>query len=661
MRYRPDIDGLRAVAVTAVVAYHAGVPHSGGGFAGVDVFFVISGFLIGTLVYAEVRDRRFSITTFYARRARRILPALFGILLFCYAAAYALLAPAALQRLAWGALAAITSSSNLYFWRTSNYFASESAVNPLVMTWSLGVEEQFYIVFPWLMLLLRGVRWRMQFSILGGLSALSLAASIWTSLHHPDAGFFSLPTRAWELGAGVLLALLEANGSLLILTRRPQVRGVLGVIGFGMIAWAVVALDKDVPFPGYAALWPVLGATLIILARGGLANRLLSLKPVVFVGRISYSWYLWHWPLLSFARICAATKLSTAAGVSLALVSFGCAVLSYRFVERPFRKSPPADAKQLGGYAAFAVVLMAPPAIAIATGGFPWRSAQVQEVERTPSDLDSSGCLVTEPYAAIPLTPPCVPVGQSRAVALIGDSHAIQLTGALRTLGQSAGYRLLIFTKGWCPPLEGVSRGIEGTPDFALHCATFNRERLNYIVNDPNIQAVVAAGYWSYALQPETKAARYVAGNRDPRTVSETESGELLERGLDAMAGELEGAGKTLYLVQDNPDFSFDPPDLFETNLLASRLAVARLVHSSALPYREGLGPFPSSPAFKEARRRIARVASRHKGTHVIDLQEALCSETGCKYALGKDLLYVSPMHLSRLGAQMAMSKAQLP
>ena len=336
LHYRRDIDGLRAVAVLPVVFFHAGVPGFSGGFIGVDVFFVISGYLITYLIAEEIRQERFSIVAFYERRIRRIFPALIAVLLVSSVLATWLLMPGQYDNFSKSLFATGIFASNVLFWSEAGYFAATASDMPLLHTWSLAVEEQFYVIFPLLLFVvhrwLKG-RW---IAWLAPIAVVSFALSVWGVAHKPSATFYLAPARAWELLLGSLLALN-------VVPRLPSrtVMEVLSVLGLGSIAWGVVALSAESPFPGANALLPCLGAALVIYTGQDTpttARRLLGSAPLVAVGLISYSLYLWHWPLLVFAQlwnIYDLTWLGTALVVGL---SFVAAVLSWKFVELPFRK-----------------------------------------------------------------------------------------------------------------------------------------------------------------------------------------------------------------------------------------------------------------------------------------------------------------------------------
>jgi len=340
--YRPDIDGLRAVAVLPVVLFHLHISLVSGGFVGVDVFFVISGYLITSLISAEMSDGTYSIMNFYVRRARRIFPALF---VMCAATAlfvFLFCLPSDLRRFGGSLAAATLFSSNFYFNVSADYFAADADTQPLLHTWSLAVEEQFYILFPLLLLLLRRrfARWEKQIVIV--LLLLSLVFSAWLVQIDRTGAFYLPHARAWELLMGALLALGAVPA-----IRSRTLAAVLGILGLALIAGSVLFYKESMLFPGLAALAPCVGAALIIHAGSDPSlpvSRLLSMAPVRFIGLISYSLYLWHWPIDVISRYVAFwygwdPDVKPHKLVVLAL-SFACAILSWRFVEKPFRRRP---------------------------------------------------------------------------------------------------------------------------------------------------------------------------------------------------------------------------------------------------------------------------------------------------------------------------------
>lgn len=355
MNYRSEIDGLRAVAVMPVIFYHADLRLFSGGFVGVDVFFVISGFLITTIILAEIEQGRFSLVTFYERRARRILPALFLVMVVSLPFAWMLLFPQDFKDFSQSLISTSLFSSNIQFWRESDYFNPDAGLKPLLHTWSLGVEEQYYLLFPlFLMLMWRlGKRW-----VAGSFLVLvctSLALAQWGVYNKPDATFYLLPTRIWELGIGAIIAFyfLHRKAEALTITPFRVVDEGLAIMGLAMIVFSVLAFDKYTPFPGAYALLPTIGAGLVIVFSSPqtIAGRLLSTKLFVGVGLISYSAYLWHLPLIVFARH-AMVDPATLISVILPLASLLFAYLSWRFVEKPFRQRGRISRKTIFSFAA---------------------------------------------------------------------------------------------------------------------------------------------------------------------------------------------------------------------------------------------------------------------------------------------------------------------
>lgn len=331
MKYRPEIDGLRAIAVIPVILFHAGFETFSGGFVGVDVFFVISGYLITTILVNDIENERFSITHFYERRARRILPALFFIMLCCLPFAWAWMLPSQLKDFSESLFTVSLFISNLLFWLESGYFEAEAELKPLLHTWSLAVEEQYYLFFPIILYALWRFGKTRVFWIIAGLAALSLAYSEWSWRHTPSANFFLIPTRAWELFAGSITAFIVNKYGV----RRQDS---LAFIGLAAIFIAIFIFDANTPFPSLYALVPVVGVALIILFANQetYTAKLLGLKPFVGLGLISYSAYLWHQPIFAFARI-RLEETSQVLMLSLCAISLLLALFSWKFIEQPFR------------------------------------------------------------------------------------------------------------------------------------------------------------------------------------------------------------------------------------------------------------------------------------------------------------------------------------
>lgn len=341
MIYRPEIDGLRAIAVAAVILFHAGFTLFGGGFVGVDVFFVISGFLITSIIVEDLKAGRFSLLRFYERRARRILPALFLVMAVSVPFAYRLLSPDDLKDFAQSLAAISLFSSNILFWGESGYFDTQAELKPLLHTWSLAVEEQFYVVFPLLLI----AAWRLGrtvlVSVLGVLALVSLAISIGEVRDYPSAAFYLLPSRAWQLLVGGLTSFLVDRWQTAA-GRQPFVRHAseaAGWLGMAMILFALFRFSDQTPFPGLNASLPTLGTALVLLAASQhtRVGRLLAWKPLVGLGLISYSAYLWHQPLFAFTKHALLADLPANLAVVLCAATLALACLSWRYVEQPFR------------------------------------------------------------------------------------------------------------------------------------------------------------------------------------------------------------------------------------------------------------------------------------------------------------------------------------
>lgn len=459
MKYRREIDGLRAVAILPVILFHAGFSAFQGGFIGVDVFFVISGYLINTILIDENRSASFSILRFYERRARRILPALFVMLAFCFVMGFAVMLPSELKELS-AAMGSVTLFlSNFYFMSQVGYFATDAEVQPLLHTWSLAVEEQFYLLLPLLLWFCRKLPERRVVGILWVLAVLSLILAEFGWRMDADRNFFFSGTRFWELLAGSLLAYHLSNRPV-----RPSQIG--AALGLGLILFGVVWLSPAQHFPGLLTLIPVLGTVLVILYAdlSTWTGRLLGLRPLVATGLISYSAYLWHQPIFAFARLSSLSDPSPLLMSGLAVLTLGAAVLSWRFVEQPFQRG---QGRLLPGRAALfwasgivSAVFFAFGFAGYKTGGYDaiWRALYPAKVEmldlvvaaRAPEAVPERDCVFATRVFDAELSDKlraCVALHGPGAL-VIGDSHAIDLFATLART--SAAPFVLGVTSGGC-------------------------------------------------------------------------------------------------------------------------------------------------------------------------------------------------------------------
>ncbi len=500
LAYRADIDGLRAIAVLLVLAYHLGIRRLSGGFVGVDVFFVISGFLISSVILGEIAASKFSLFSFYERRIRRIFPALFVMMFVTSLLAYKYFLPTELIDYAKSLITATFSVSNIYFWRQSGYFDAPAAMKPLLHTWSLAVEEQFYIFFPLFLVLVRRIFPNKLRQAVVVIALLSFAVSAWGAFKDPVSTFYLAHTRAWELLLGTILSLKllpEISGALR--------RNVAAASGLVLIFGAGYFFTTATPFPGVAALAPCLGAALIIAAgQSGqcFVGRALSLKPLVFIGLISYSLYLWHWPIIVFQGV--GTLLVSGASakvvrIAILAASFAAATLSWKFVELPFRSGR----LKLTGAAVFkagfasAAVVGAMGAAILAFHGAPSRFPA--DAVRVASYLDYSStdefrtgtCFIALGYSFENFSDAkCLHQDSSKKnYLLLGDSHAAHLWYGLSTT--LSGTNVMQATASGCVPT------IEQTRTSQERC----RRLMNYVYSDylptHHVDALLISGRWS--------------------------------------------------------------------------------------------------------------------------------------------------------------------
>ena len=489
--YRADIDGLRAVAVLAVVLNHLSSSLVSGGFVGVDVFFVISGYLITRIIGREIDQGRFSFARFYERRARRIFPALFVVLAATLAAGYWLLLPSDYLHALRAALATMGFASNMLLWyQQSSYFeATEIKLDPFLHTWSLSVEEQFYLLFPIFLLICHRYWHKRMVWILLFCAAVSLAGAAMVVEGNRTAVYFLSPFRAWELLAGSLLA----YGALPVIRSR-LLREALSAGGLTAILLACWLYRDATVFPGLAALAPVLGAAAVIHAGSSgptIAGQLLQLRPVVYVGLISYSLYLWHWPLIVLAQY--ATGMEQPEPLQLVLVMVASLLLasaSYHFIEQPMRRGVgwlPRRALPSGTVLALILGLFC--GIGAAMGGFPERFAPaVVALDKARSPvIPYAECGDLAPQAAC-----LVGAGAGEPQMLLwGDSHLVSYAPVLHEVLRRRGARAVFVPYPGCAPVFGAASSIGAA------CLDRQAEVKAYLLVHPEIKTVVMAAFWS--------------------------------------------------------------------------------------------------------------------------------------------------------------------
>jgi peptidoglycan/LPS O-acetylase OafA/YrhL len=649
MKFRPDIEGLRAIAVLLVVLYHCGVDVFGGGYLGVDVFFVLSGFLITSLMLAEIEStQRLSFGAFYGRRARRLLPAATMVIAATVVAGWFVLNPLSRRDLIGDAVSATTYTVNWRFaTQSTDYFQAELAPSALQHYWSLAVEEQFYVIWPAIVWLLAGRRLRRARLVagLGLLIAASFVVCVVVTGRSQPWAFFGLHTRLWQLGAGALGAVLWPH----IDRVSPRVRRVAPYAGLAGVIGAAVVFDHTTEWPGTAALVPTIGALAVLVGMpDGAIARVLGTPPMVWIGARSYSWYLWHWPSLILVTAWRDRPLSTGASLLVAGASLLIGHVGYVIVEQPIRhrrslvRSAPrsvAVGLSLSAACLAGLLVLRPAAQHVdAEGaeagsvGVPIDSAELSavlersaETETVPANLTPSlsdargdlpavyelGC-----HADIPVTEPKVcelgdPSGGVTAV-LIGDSHAAQWTPALDALAAGAGIRFLPITKSGCAAF-----------DVPVFNSMLNREYTECDDWRANVLDLVAS------IRPDivitTQSSLFTPAETDPAEAD----GVILDGYIATLEG-LAGSADSLVVLSDTPYPAGDVPDCLSGHLDDASACTAS--RQSALSHR---------------RTAVEIDAASRSGAQYVAVEDLVCGPTRCPVIVGDLLVYRDNSHLS--------------
>jgi peptidoglycan/LPS O-acetylase OafA/YrhL len=628
--YRPDIDGLRALAVLPVLFFHAGFAFAPGGFVGVDVFFVISGYLITLLIHGEMTSGRFSLLHFYERRVRRLFPALCAVLAVCAAVSAWLLLPQDLRYFG-GSLTATTAFlSNVFFWLEAGYFDVAAERKPLLHTWSLAVEEQFYLLFPLFLLLVLRYLPRRVVTVTAAVTLLSLLGSEWALRNTDSAAFYLAPFRAWELGLGALLALGAVPAA-----RSRKVATAAAWLGLAAIGTAVVAFSWQTPFPGLSALLPCLGTALVIWAGSGppvVASRLLGGRPLVFIGLISYSLYLWHWPLLVFARHYAVRDLTVGESSMVLAAATVLAAASWRYIERPFRGSHALlTRRQLFAAAGSLLALLGLAGLAlVASSGWPQRldATTLQLLagadDRNPS-LDSDDLRAGK---ACRLGAPGDPT-----IIVWGDSHADTLLEAFDGLGTASGQAVLFLGKIGCAPLLDVDR-----IDLPFDCRAYN-DAARALIEASGAEQVVLMARWTHYTRTPTygreERTRVVIADDQSTRASVRGNDAVLARGLERTLEFL--AARRVFVVATVPEVGRPVPQALAQ---AHRLGRDLDIRPTLVEYRERQ---------RTVAELLADAARRHEFV-LLEPASLLCRSGHCQVEQDGRPLYFDDNHLSNRG-----------
>lgn len=641
MKYRSDIDGLRTIAVMPVIFYHAGMRFFSGGYVGVDIFFVISGFLITSLIVNDLEKDRFTIASFYVRRIKRIFPALYFLLFCVFCLSFFSLMPSHFEGFGKSVVSTVLFGSNILFWRESGYFDAQAETKPLLHTWSLGVEEQFYIFFPVILMLIfkygnkKFIRWAL------GIFIVSLALSIYGTQTRPEAAFYLIPFRAWELMVGALLAL-----GFYPKTEKFAYLNIMSFAGVLMIAYSIFAFDSTTPFPGYHALIPCIGAALIIMSEGSAVSQLLKFKPMVWVGLLSYSLYLWHWPLFALRNYWENIRIDAfyKSNLFLILLTFAFASFSFFIVERPLRVAK-IERKKLFFSASFAVMFFGCLAggYVVYAKGLPGRMPSETRgyIDVGKGAFEVPACYGYDP-AKITYKGLCR-LGdpkQEPSFVLWGDSHALALSDGIDEYGKKKHVAGILAVKAACVPLLGVTRA---NMPKTFKCPEFNEKIADVIEDHDNIRTVLLAGRWETVANGGS--AHFLVSDAETKKASDDENIKVFKRGLERTLGRILPMERNVYFVMDNPEFPYDVPrELAKQSVLKHYLPKLASGSDVSIPYTRYL---------KRNSKLFVMLADLKQSYYfnVINPAIRLCEDKRCRSeAFGKSL-YMDDNHLSPYGS----------
>lgn len=584
IKYRADIDGLRAIAVLPVIFFHAGFHFFSGGFVGVDVFFVISGYLITGILLREQSEGRFSIVEFYERRARRILPALFLVMAATVAFSWFWLLPSDFKSLSHSIVATVLYSSNFLFWQTAGYFDTAAELKPLLHTWSLAVEEQFYFIFP----LILAALWRYCRDhialVIFCLFLISLATAELTVKSNPNAAFYLLHTRGWELLAGALCAVISSKrdlGSVLGQT----CSNIFAALGAALLSFSIFFFSSKHPFPSIYTLVPVVGTVLIILfaSNGTVVGRFLQFPPLVHIGLISYSAYLWHQPLLALARHMHLGEPSEFTMLALCVVTLFLAHLTWKFIETPFRDRSRISKRSIFLYSGVAsAIFLVIGVVGHLTNGLPQRfdplTVKLQQDGVTAFHKQLEPCISR--FRSDPRVASACKIGDTTAkplFAVVGDSHAGALVQEIDRAASVAGLGGRNLTFKGCPPLLNTKLAAPEIDDF--HCESLRADFFHQLKSGDEVPPILivharwtqlmertrfnngeggieSGSPWVWLLPQESEAYR-------------TSMEQEISRSIHAMLA----SGRTVILIYPVPEMGWQvPSQLAKANLLTPPL-----------------------------------------------------------------------------------------
>ncbi|WP_081161476.1 acyltransferase family protein [Ensifer aridi] len=642
--YRPDLDGLRAVAILPVLLFHAEFGAFRGGFVGVDVFFVLSGFFMARIILGDLERSSFSFWQFYLRRMRRIFPALFAMIAASAVAAWFLFMPQEFRYFADSVIAAALFTSNVLFRRESGYFDIAAEMKPLLHTWSLSVEEQFYLVFPVALFLCFKFARRRLFGIAVGVALLSFAASSWAVFHNTEKAFYLLHFRVWELLVGVLVAIAPQ------VNYPARTSGALTTLGLLAVFLAVFFYSADTPFPGFYAAVPCLGTALVIHAhcRDGLVAGILNNRVAVFIGRISYSLYLWHWPVIVFSRNILGHELTTGWALIVIALSFAVAYFSWKLVEQPARygRLSPSGAAIAGLSTAAIASAVAFGVVVKSFQGIPQRlpehALRLYQATHDDSPYFSPMCFADSDAEG--LTPAQIRRGELCRIGLQssnepqflvwGDSHAAAIAPAIDAAARGAGLSGMFVGRASCPPLPNADFG---PPAAVQRCVEYNSAVMS-LIEQRKFPFVFLVGYWpKYVHRAELPGEGVFF---DPRLEPSTADWSApVKASLTSTLTKFAAQGTKAVLVMDVPEVGYDVPEA-----LARAAAAGRSLEIAP--------PLDYTNKRQALARRVLEESARSTGALIVDPMSAICDAFRCHVIRDGTVLYEDGDHLSAKGAE---------
>nr|WP_318379977.1 acyltransferase family protein [uncultured Enterobacter sp.]DAI86873.1 MAG TPA: putative acyltransferase [Caudoviricetes sp.] len=643
IKYRADIDGLRALAVLAVVLFHFFPSTLQGGFVGVDIFFVISGFLIGKIIINEISNNSFSFINFYKRRALRIFPALITVLVLCFSFGLSSLYEPELASLSKHIAAGAGFVSNLVLWSESGYFDASSTAKPLLHLWSLGVEEQFYIFTPIILIfaIRRGIS---LLKVLSALIVASFAYCLWTMHFDKTANYYSPLSRMWELMAGVTLAYLTiscAKANCFFQNHKE----VISLLGLSFLLASIYFINEGMNFPGYIAVVPVVGSMLVIAAgQDSLINsKLFSIRPMVFIGLISYPLYLWHWPVITFARIIHGGDLSIYVSLSCLLIAFLLSVFTYYMIEKPirFKIKVSGGKKAIALSVSLAIVFCAGVATFL-NNGFSSRTFTSINAERsTGYDPDipftDDGCGMSKENMVV--VPFCQHDRRGKpSYVLIGDSKSMALYGGVMRTTIPGNYWMYMGGNSSSTPPRVVMPVFTDDPRYSLYQAA-SRAVIDTIVENTDIKVVV------YVVA--SRAIFQLKNDYSIEDMPQTKNYKLALDGILVGVDKLVSSGKKVVFVIDNPTLAH-PENCLErktTIPLVNNLLVSENKNCSVSVKRQ--------LALSENYRKLLNdIKNRHpKNVYTFETIDIMCDTGQCTHRKDGHFMYSDTDHISGYAA----------